>query len=240
MYDYSRQTGNSKKKVAKKASRKSFTLAEVLITLGIIGVVAGLTIPNLVNNKAKQETVAKLEKSYTTLAQAVKLSENDNGPNSTWDWGSTMGGTLTCGQTFNTYFAPYLKVIKYCSNYSDCGYNAYLPWKWIDGNTQWSVPVTASKYASVILSDGSLLMVRCDGSGTLKPDAAIDINGSKGPNILGKDLFRFVIVSPQGFMPVYYTGINPSSNDCINKTTGDACAEKIIMDGWQIKDDYPW
>ena len=44
---------------------KGFTLAEVLITLGIIGVVSALTMPALVANYKKQEAVSKLKKSYT-------------------------------------------------------------------------------------------------------------------------------------------------------------------------------
>lgn len=45
----------------------AFTLAEVLITLGIIGVVAAMTLPTLINNYRKQETIAKLKKVYSVL-----------------------------------------------------------------------------------------------------------------------------------------------------------------------------
>lgn len=62
-----------------------FTLAEVLVTLGIIGIVAALTIPTLVANYRKKVVVSKLKKVYSDLQQAVKLSEADNGTCDTWD-----------------------------------------------------------------------------------------------------------------------------------------------------------
>ena len=55
--------------------RVAFTLAEVLITLGIIGIVAAMTMPSLITNYQKQRAVTQLKKSYTNLAEAVKRSE---------------------------------------------------------------------------------------------------------------------------------------------------------------------
>lgn len=59
----------------------AFTLAEVLITLGIIGVVAAMTIPTLVTNADKKATATKLKVFYSKINQAVKLSSayNDDG-----------------------------------------------------------------------------------------------------------------------------------------------------------------
>lgn len=209
---------------------KAMTLAEVLITIVIVGVVASITIPNLVNNKAKQETVAKLQKEYTTLAQAVKLSENDNGPNSTWDWGTATNPT-SIRQSFDTYWAPYLKIIKYCSSYSDCGY-ASNNIKFLTGNPSLSLIYDSNSRTPVSLADGSVLVVI---GGTIKL-IYIDINGGKGPNQYGKDIFRFIVDANKGFMPENYA----SGDDCRNSGDGLYCAAKIIHDSWQIKDDYSW
>lgn len=62
----------------------AFTLAEVLITLGIIGVVAALTIPALIANHKKQVVVTRMQKFYSTINQAIKLSEVENGEASNW------------------------------------------------------------------------------------------------------------------------------------------------------------
>ena len=59
--------------------RFGFTLAEVLITLGIIGVVAAMTMPILYTNIQKKTTVAKLQKAYSEIANAAKLAEDTSG-----------------------------------------------------------------------------------------------------------------------------------------------------------------
>lgn len=56
---------------------KAFTLAEVLITLGIIGVVAAMTLPTLINSYKKQQTVTHLQKVYTSLNQALRLARSE-------------------------------------------------------------------------------------------------------------------------------------------------------------------
>ena len=63
-----------------------FTLAEVLITLGIIGVVAALTLPNIITNYQKKVTVERLKKTYSTLWQAVQMSVVDNDEVETWNF----------------------------------------------------------------------------------------------------------------------------------------------------------
>ena len=68
----------------KQNSVSGFTLAEVLITLGIIGVVAALTIPTLVANHRKKTVEVSLAKFYTTMNQAIKLAENDYGEMTYW------------------------------------------------------------------------------------------------------------------------------------------------------------
>ena len=59
--------------------KKGFTLSEVLITLGIVGVVASMTIPAVIRKYRENTTVAQLQKFYTTMNQALKRSELDNG-----------------------------------------------------------------------------------------------------------------------------------------------------------------
>lgn len=59
-------------------AKLAFTLAEVLITLGIIGVVAALTIPSLMTKYHRMTVETKLKKFYSTMNQAIKLSEEDN------------------------------------------------------------------------------------------------------------------------------------------------------------------
>ena len=60
-------------------AKEAFTLAEVLITLGIIGIVASLTLPTIIEQHQKLETVTKIKKAYSTLSQAIERAKVDNG-----------------------------------------------------------------------------------------------------------------------------------------------------------------
>lgn len=81
----------------------AFTLAEVLITLGIIGVVAALTIPGLITNIRHRDYTAKLKKFYSTMNQVIISAEDEYGPVGTWD------STLSYREYAMKYFAPYIK-----------------------------------------------------------------------------------------------------------------------------------
>ena len=61
-----------------------FTLAEILITLGIIGIVAALTAPQLVSNYQKKVVPIRLKKMYKTLWNAIYMAEEENGPTDNW------------------------------------------------------------------------------------------------------------------------------------------------------------
>jgi hypothetical protein len=76
----------------------------------------------------------------------------------------------------------------------------------------------------------------------------VDLNGSKPPNVVGKDLFRFyfhINGSDQGFGPGnkemdYDDVLNNTTSGCNKNATGILCARLILLDGWEIRDDYPW
>ena len=90
--------------------RVAFTLAEVLITLGIIGVVAAMTLPTLIQTYKKRVVETRLQKVYSVMNQAITSSTVDNGETETWEGiansSATHEDTLAW---FNKYLAPYLK-----------------------------------------------------------------------------------------------------------------------------------
>lgn len=85
----------------------AFTLAEVLITLGIIGVVAAMTIPTLIQKTTNLIVETKLKKIYSVMNQAIMLSELDNGPKEKWP--ADCDGN--CKTYYEKYLFPYLKKI---------------------------------------------------------------------------------------------------------------------------------
>ena len=94
-------------------TQKAFTLAEILITLGIISVIAALTISNVIQDYQKKQTVVQLRKVYNDINNAVKLSEVDNGPMSQWDYVQTTCSNYECLTPFlEKYYLPYFKDAK--------------------------------------------------------------------------------------------------------------------------------
>ncbi len=79
-----RQDGSQKNSLPPLSRKFGFTLAEVLITLGVIGIVAAMTIPTLVSNYQEKATIAKVKKFYSDMSHACKLAVVENGPINEW------------------------------------------------------------------------------------------------------------------------------------------------------------
>ncbi|MBO5435745.1 type II secretion system protein, partial [bacterium] len=99
----------------------AFTLAEVLVTLGIIGVVAAMTLPMLAENYQRIIVQTRLKKFYTTFNQAILRSVEINGPSDSWfylvsDKNDSNGNKIhqvdTIASNFDYYLRPYLNVIQ--------------------------------------------------------------------------------------------------------------------------------
>ena len=95
---------------------KGFTLAEVLITLAVIGIIAAITIPSLLANHQKRTLETQFAKAYRTLSTAVQLAVAEHGEISTWDWKNAEGAmSLEEQDAFvKKYFLPHLNVMKFC------------------------------------------------------------------------------------------------------------------------------
>ena len=203
-----------------------FTLAEVLITLVIIGVIAAMTIPTLMNNTNKQEYVSKLKKAYSTMAQATnKIIADEGNPR------ADIGGWATSPEAVYNLYRKYLNKAKDCGLTSNKGCFSGN-YKRMD-NTFVSYEIS-SRYAFV-LADGTEVLIseanspNCtwSGTGTLNFCQAInvDINGAKGPNALGIDAFAFVLKE---------NGLYPAGCDyeeCNNTTFGWGCTCKVLREG---------
>ena len=124
-----REEGVSERKASFTPTGEGFTLAEVLITLGIIGVVAALTLPTLIQNHANKVVETRLAKFYSAINQAITLAEVDYGDREYWyakfdDLDTDIKGRPVQGKTskekwVNKYLAPYMKITetKYSGDY---------------------------------------------------------------------------------------------------------------------------
>ena len=75
--------------------------ATSVITLGIIGVVAALTMPALIQNHKKQIVETSLKKFYSVVNQAVQMSELENGPSQNWEHCIGMSDYMSCAEWYN-------------------------------------------------------------------------------------------------------------------------------------------
>ena len=227
--------------------KKGFTLAEVLITLGIIGIVAALTLPTVITNYKKKEASARLKKFYSGILQAIKMSEMEYGVITNWTReGGTQrdedgnvdfdkNGKIT-NDFFITYLAPYFKYTSVKQ-----GKNAV-----IDGDKE-----TPASNTKVYLADGSIIDI-WNGSCF---DINFDINGEKKPNVKGKDIFVFLICFDNSQRKVlcgneksafcsYGVGVVNTREKalelCKNEINHNYCSRLLEMDNWEFKKDYPF
>lgn len=227
---------------------KAFTLAEVLITLGIIGIVAAMTLPAIVTDYRQKETVSRLKKTYSTLNQAILFTQKDFDLYQYWQTPSEIGKDAH----FEKYWKPYLKNITICTTAKTCNYSTETPWVYRNGA---GVEVTIAGEnvlrQGIYLTDGTFILIGEDNhwisptNGGLEYHMQyiwIDTNGYKPPNMMGKDFFRLIIASDTN--KLLADGISSSEENinasCSKNSNGSYCAAKIIRDGWEIKEDYPW
>lgn len=225
--------------------KNGFTLAEVLITLGIIGIVAAITIPGLITEHQKKATVTKLERAISVLNQAYKLSYDDVGEPSV-DESFGMGSV----EYFKTYWEPYIKTALICNSYSQCGYDSKAPWKFANGKASQTSAVAGNQRTTFYTLDGILYVIFTAGGGSTPGSLVkisyilIDLNGGGKPNKIGKDVFYLTRVTNNGGGGVQPYGYNLSNRDvnqnCSKTSSGMFCAEKIRRAGWRIEKDYPW
>lgn len=224
--------------------KKAFTLAEVLITLGIIGIVASMTIPTLIANYKKTQYVTALKKAYSTWNQAINLMSSDSG--TPGDLASFFESTDTA--TMGDKIALYFKVAKNCRNTdSGCFAKSY---SWNLNNSPIKTDKDSGSFSyRFITTDGmSVLIGLFDTGGCTGHNASltrmcatvqIDVNGLNPPNIFGRDIFELFIDNDKGpammatgekrYLYWYSYGCNPPTLQ-----SGEYCGGRIIDENWQM------
>ena len=233
-------------------NKKAFTLAEVLITLGIIGIVAAMTLPALISLYQKKIVETRLEHTYSLVSQALKLAEADYGDSQYWMRDSAgpvadNDGLHNVMDTFfQTYLTPYLKG----SDYSTIdGYGLFKYGYNIRGFSK------AQVNKIIRLDNGVFLFgnVGIGRQGVICVTILVDVNGPKPPNVEGRDLFQMIFSLYDGILFMsgerQVTGYGISYDKIIKydeimqrcKNTGVLeCGALIKQNGWKIPKDYPY
>ena len=174
----------------------AFTLAEVLITLGIIGIVAAMTLPTVINKAERFILAQQFKKTYANLQNAINLVQTEHGmPYECYVMGALRYYYSECGD-FWPKLLDELRVIKVCNYAED---NCILKYKTKNDvlnaggsvdNHSCSLTDNLDKFKVFTLNDGAFIIAN-DGSTGLgySPWVVIDVNGEKGPNKWGYDVF---------------------------------------------------
>lgn len=185
--------------------KKAFTLAEVLITLGIIGVVAALTLPSVVQNYQKRSLEVATQKFYSVMSQAIKQYMADEGvddlrQSSLIGYDDDSDETITAKN--DEFFKKYLKA-QICED--GCFADSY---KTQTGETSYAIGKSADHddiKGRYLLPDGMVVNIyetfsnnALLGTDDIPGTIYVDVNGRKGPNKIGYDLWS---------MSVFYDGI---------------------------------
>jgi len=232
-----------------KRNKVAFTLAEVLVTLGIIGVVAALTVPNLMQNYQRQAYVTQLHKFYSDMENALRQVMTE-------DRAQDLTETRLRGAndtTVATFLKDNFKIV------NDCGGSAIkapcfnvTDYKIMNGTafsnlSNLSMSSTNVRHCVTLAGGEAVCMSEFSGNAdTGYGKLIVDTNGTKGPNVVGRDLFVMFYYSDGVLDDVNMTPLCRRNNNCISRNTtfGSCnsinnnlygCFGKILNDNWEMK-----
>ncbi len=220
--------------VSGQAARLGFTLAEVLVTLGIIGVVSAMTVPTLMQNHQRKTYVTQLHKFYNELSQALIQYQTDKNALNLKEAG------LTDDNALKSFFQSYFKVVNDCGSEQEPCFAPTNVYRKINDSEQIGTYLTGGYFS---ITSGASVGFASTITGDRVASVYVDINGSKGPNIAGRDIFAIYIYndgtvddwSADGSKPdkdVRDTNYAADCDSASNDWTG--CFGKILNDNWEM------
>lgn len=232
-----------------KINFKAFTLAEILITLGIIGVVAALTIPLIIEKYQKKVFATKVKQTYNIVSNALIFSIQENGAPSTWDFGTKVNLNESnktnlpedIEQMATKYFLPYF--VSASSKKTSTGYYIILA----NGTTlTFNSDGNINKDSNIYIP--TTLYITASFKGKTSSMYSSDRDYSREDVVMvvrvsTTDASRLKFFQWDGdgdlrerIKTNSYYGCN--KNIRVNKRFN--CGALIQYDGWKIKEDYPW
>lgn len=216
----------------------AFTLAEVLITLGIVGVIAQMTIPALVANINNQIYLNSFLNDYAILQEAARQVINDNS--------GDIQKVYSSDTLLLNALSAKLKVLKTCPDYNGCWTSPIFTLN--KKNTQ------STNDTTIVLANGAVLQggpsyfdTNCAQSGMYSSNGNkgvcevywLDTNGAKSPNVLGRDIFILFLTNLSGFVPDGLPGTNAydaswsycdSTSSSTDNWMGAACGGRVFVE----------
>ncbi len=223
-----------------------------MITLGVIGIVAAMTIPGLINNYSKHVIEANLKETYSILQQTMKFTEYDDVSMDINIPDNISGMKLW----FTTFLQPHLKYAQVCYDEAGCWQSKTATKTLLGGTAGWNrtgigvgqgiITIRLTNGASLCL-DGFTKSDMKNWFGTSVTDSTglvvyIDANGDRPPNVIGKDIFIVAFTPDKGLVPA---GVDETketvAKNCSASATGTNsgyyCLSRVKDNGWEIPGD---
>lgn len=251
------------KNIPQNYNNAGFTLAEVLITLAIIGVVATMVIPNLVYNYQRKQYSVAIKKTYSQIMLAMNKMTTDYGcPNDLACTGLFSSGNNSI--TLKNAFEDYFKTVKSCDDSADCLTVKKQHRNYDASDTAGSY---LSSFSAFITADGTSIFFEnyalygsmfynCAYTNDSKTKNLskvcarlyVDINGDKAPNCFGRDIFGFYLSNGNGAFLYPQGGREDGTNGsawwnynnsklCSSENSdkeGIYCSGRIVENSWEM------
>ena len=203
----------------------AFTMAEILITLGVLGIVIAMTLPTVVRKYKRKTAETKLAKFYTIMNQAVKMSISEHGE-------ILIDNTNKTSVSNSAYIEKWYKenITKYIKTIYEEGADkngTYYKVSFIDG-TGFSSYMSASNQTT---GKSSLFIFYC-----------LNYKNCRHGQFDGKNQFLFIYNPEKQSIIPHNQGQSYRNlkNNCYSSINRHSCAALIEANNWKIPDDYPW
>lgn len=223
-----------------------FSLSEVLVAMAIIGIIAAITVPNVVASYQRQTMLTLLQKTYLELGQNLTVLSTEAYNKTFYQSLLSLQGR-SVANTVGKFFLGDNDEKGYYSIIKDCGSTAQpcfaASYANINGNANEAFSCDDG-YSVIIKSGTAMCIVPANDGNPAKVHA--DVNGVEGPNIGGRDMFTFYIYDDYS---IDEKDIGPEkikdntaeearntlfTSSCLSSTTGEGCFGKILNDNWKM------
>ena len=230
-----------------------FTLAEVLVTMGIVGVIAAMTTPVLMANVQRQALASSLKSTVGDLENAFAAAISSEGVDTLDQTSIFTSGTANIHssaaekQAIINSLGRYLKLGDV--NINEDSWNFYAnrgaanPRQMGTNGKPAGQRDIEGNALSIPLKNGAVMFFRTWNAGHAVANVQIDVNGIEGPNVKGRDIFRFFLqdnatLAPFGSQIAHdngggalWTATCPRNN---NITDGDTCTARLVENNYNF------
>ncbi len=199
--------------------RKAFTVAELLLTMTIIGIIAILVLPSFLKDYHKKIYTTRLKKTYEVLFSAMEQACIDNNVSYFYQTPySKPNASDKQAEFMNKYF-------KEMENASSSGTSPFADKYKILSNDSASALSLPAGSAYARLKGGEAISLSCQTADSCT--VIVDINSTEAPNVGGRDLFKFNLDTANNKV-----SSTDDYNKCGTDVYGTGCFSRIIRDNW--------